>query len=133
MSDWYPRWVGVPNTSIGVLVRNAAEGVEEIRCQIKDGVDFIKIAMDGDAMNPATGLSAGFNQEETTAMIAEAHRLGRKVITHARGAEAIRYAAKAGAEGEVLGSRGREEKLGVRGCAAAIDSDLASAAGILEP
>ena len=98
LSDWYPRWVGVPSTSIGVLVRNAAEGIEEIRCQIKDGVDFIKIAMDGDAMNPATGLSAGFTQEETTAMITEAHRLGRKVITHARGAEAIRYAAKAGAD-----------------------------------
>ena len=98
LSDWYPRWVGVPSTSIGVLVRNAAEGIEEIRCQIKDGVDFIKIAMDGDAMNPATGLSAGFTQEETTAMVTEAHRLGRKVITHARGAEAIRYAAKAGAD-----------------------------------
>ncbi len=98
LSDWYPRWVGVPSTSIGVLVRNAAEGIEEIRCQIKDGVDFIKIAMDGDAMNPATGLSSGFTQEETTAMVTEAHRLGRKVITHARGAEAIRYAAKAGVD-----------------------------------
>jgi len=98
LSDWYPRWIGVPSTSIGVLVRNAAEGIEEIRCQIKDGVDFIKIAMDGDAMNPATGLSSGFTQEETTAMITEAHRLGRKVIVHARGAEAIRYSAKAGAD-----------------------------------
>jgi imidazolonepropionase-like amidohydrolase len=98
LSDWYPRWVGVPSTSIGVLVRNAAEGIEEIRCQIKDGVDFIKIAMDGDAMNPSTGLISGFTQEETSAMIGEAHRLGRKVITHARGAEAVRYAAKAGAD-----------------------------------
>ncbi len=98
LSDWYPRWVGVPNTSIGVLARNAGEGIEEIRCQIKDGVDFIKIAMDGDAMNPATGLISGFTQEETSAMIGEAHRLGRKVITHARGAEAVRYSAKAGAD-----------------------------------
>jgi imidazolonepropionase-like amidohydrolase len=98
LSDWYPRWIGVPSTSIGVLVRNASEGVEEIRCQIKDGVDFIKLAMDGDAMNPSTGLISGFTQEETTAMVVEAHRLGRKVVTHARGAEAVRYAAKAGAD-----------------------------------
>lgn len=98
LSDWYPRWVGVPSTSIGVLVRNASEGIEEVRCQIKDGVDFIKIAMDGDAMNPSTGLISGFTQEETTAMVTEAHRLGRKVVTHARGAEAVRYAAKAGAD-----------------------------------
>jgi imidazolonepropionase-like amidohydrolase len=98
LSDWYPRWIGVPSTSIGSLVRNAAEGVEEIRCQIKDGVDFIKLAMDGDAMNPSTGLISGFTQDETTAMVSEAHRLGRKVVTHARGAEAVRYAAKAGAD-----------------------------------
>jgi imidazolonepropionase-like amidohydrolase len=98
LSDWYPRWIGVPTTSIGVLVKNAAEGIEEIRCQIKDGVDFIKLAMDGDAMNPSTGLISGFTQEETSAMVTEAHRLGRKVVAHARGAEAVRYAAKAGVD-----------------------------------
>lgn len=98
LSDWYPTFIGVPETSIGVLARNAEEGIAEIRTQVKQGVDFIKIAMDGDSMNPATGLISGYNQEETTAMVTEAHRLGKKVVVHARGAEAILYSARAGVD-----------------------------------
>ena len=98
LSDWYPTWIGVPDTSIGVLARNADEGIQEIRKQVKEGVDFIKIAMDGDAMNPSTGLVSGYTQAETDAMVAEAHRLGRKVVVHARGAEAVLYSARAGVD-----------------------------------
>ena len=98
LSDWYPTWIGVPETSIGVLACTAEEGIAEIRRQVKQGVDFIKIAMDGDAMNPATGLIAGYNQVETTAMVAEAQRLGKKVVVHARGAEAVLYSARAGVD-----------------------------------
>ena len=99
LSDWYPTWIGVPETSIGVLARTAEEGIAEIRTMAKDGVDFIKIAMDGDSMNPATSvLVAGYNQEETSAMVAEAHRLGKKVVVHARGAEAVLYSARAGVD-----------------------------------
>jgi imidazolonepropionase-like amidohydrolase len=98
LSDWYPTWIGVPDTSIGVLARNADEGIQEIRKQVKEGVDFIKIAMDGDAMNPSTGLVSGYTQAETDAMVAEAHRLGRQVVVHARGAEAVLYSARAGVD-----------------------------------
>ena len=98
LSDWYPTWIGVPETSIGVLARTAEEGIAEIRKQAKQGVDFIKIAMDGDAMNPATGLISGYNQAETDAMVEEAHRLGKKVVVHARGAEATLYSARAGVD-----------------------------------
>ena len=104
LSDWYPTFIGVPETSIGVLARTAEEGIAEIRTQVKQGVDFIKIAMDGDAMNPATGLISGYNQEETTAMVTEAHRLGKKVVVHARGAEAILYSARAGVDVILHGS-----------------------------
>ncbi len=47
LTDWYPTWIGAPETSIGKLVTTAAEAVEEIRRQVKNGVDCIKIAMDG--------------------------------------------------------------------------------------
>ena len=30
LSDWYPSWIGVPETSIGVLCRDAAEGIAEM-------------------------------------------------------------------------------------------------------
>ncbi len=98
LSDWYPTWIGVPDTSIGALAENAEAGIKEIRKQKKQGVDFVKIAMDGDSMNPTTGLVSGYTQAETTAMVEEAHRLGLKVVVHARGTEGVLYAARAGVD-----------------------------------
>ena len=47
LTDWYPTWIGVPDTSIGRLVTSKDEAIEEIRVQVKNGVDCIKLAMDG--------------------------------------------------------------------------------------
>jgi imidazolonepropionase-like amidohydrolase len=99
LGDWYPSWIGVPESSVGVLARNVPEAIEEIRHQVKNRVDFIKITVDGLHRSPAgNGLMASFNQDELTAMVAESHRLGRKVITHARGREAVLYSARAGVD-----------------------------------
>ena len=104
LTDWYPTWIGQPTTSIGHLVCSPTEAIEEIRVQVKDGVDFIKIAMDGDkTLDPSgvtqfDGLMAAFNQTETSDMITEAHRLGKKVAVHARGTEGTLYSARAGAD-----------------------------------
>ncbi len=98
LTDWYPTWIGVPETSIGRLVTNKDEAIEEIRVQVKNGVDCIKIAMDGVQTRDNGELIAAFNQEETTTMVTEAHRLGRKVVAHARGKEAVLYAARAGVD-----------------------------------
>ncbi len=43
LTDWYPTWIGAPETSIGKLVTNINEAVEEVRRQVKNGVDCIKI------------------------------------------------------------------------------------------
>ncbi|MDB5411698.1 MAG: dipeptidase, partial [Rubritepida sp.] len=58
--------------------------------------DCIKLAMDGTQTRPDGELIAAFNQDETTVMVEEAHRLGRKVVCHAVGREATLYAARAG-------------------------------------
>jgi imidazolonepropionase-like amidohydrolase len=96
LTDWYPTWIGVPDTSIGRLVTSKEEAIEEIRVQAKNGVDCIKLAMDGTQTRPDGELIAAFNQDETNVMVAEAHRLGRKVVCHAVGREATLYAARAG-------------------------------------
>ena len=96
LTDWYPTWIGVPDTSIGRLVTNKDEAIEEIRVQVKNGVDCIKLAMDGVQTRDDGTLIAAFNQTETTTMVEEAHRLGKKVVAHAVGKEAILYAARAG-------------------------------------
>ena len=104
LTDWYPTWIGQPETSIGHVVRSPDEAIEEIRCQVKDGVDVIKIAMDGDmALQPNgvsrySGLVAAFNQEELDRMVTETHRLGKRAITHARGKESTLYSARAGVD-----------------------------------
>ncbi len=104
LTDYYPTWIGQPETSIGHVVRSPDEAIEEIRVQVKDGVDVIKFAMDGDmvlqpnGVSDYSGLIASFNQEEITRYVAEAHRLGKKCITHARGKEATLYSARAGVD-----------------------------------
>ena len=98
LTDWYPTWIGAPETSIGKLVSGRDEAIEEIRRQAKNGVDCIKIALDGFHRRPDGELVAAFTQEETSVMVAEAHRLGKKVVVHARGREAVLYAARAGVD-----------------------------------
>jgi imidazolonepropionase-like amidohydrolase len=98
LTDWYPTWIGAPETSIGKLVTNIAEAIEEIRRQVKDGVDCIKIALDGIQRRDNGELVAAFNQDETDAMVRETHRLGKKVVVHARGREATLYAARSGVD-----------------------------------
>jgi imidazolonepropionase-like amidohydrolase len=95
LTDWYPTWIGVPDTSIGRLVTSRDEAIEEIRVQVKNGVDCIKVALDGVQRRPDGEFIAAFNQEEIDAIVREAHRLGRKVVVHARGREATLYAARA--------------------------------------
>ncbi|HTW68895.1 MAG TPA: amidohydrolase family protein [Acetobacteraceae bacterium] len=98
LTDWYPTWIGVPDTSIGRLVTNKDEAIEEIRVQVKNGVDCIKLAMDGVQTRDDGSLVAAFNQDETTSMVTEAHRLGKRVVVHAMGQEAVLYSARAGVD-----------------------------------
>ncbi|WP_236033849.1 metal-dependent hydrolase family protein [Belnapia mucosa] len=98
LTDWYPTWIGAPDTSIGRLIASKEEAIEEIRVQVKNGVDCIKLAMDGVQTREDGELIAAFNQDETSTMVAEAHRLGRKVVVHARGREATLYSARAGVD-----------------------------------
>ena len=69
LTDWYPTWIGAPETSIGKLVTNT-EAVEEIRRQVKDGVDCVKIALDGIQRRDNGELVAAFTQEETDSWFA---------------------------------------------------------------
>ena len=98
LTDWYPTWIGAPDTSIGKLVTSAAEAVQEIRRQVKNGVDCVKIALDGIQRRENGELVAAFNQEETVTMVREIHRLGKKAVAHARGREATLYAARSGTD-----------------------------------
>jgi len=98
LTDWYPTWIGVPDTSIGRLVTSRDESIEEIRVQAKNGVDCIKVALDGVQRRPDGEFIAAFTQQEITDIVSESHRQGKKVVVHARGREATLYAARAGVD-----------------------------------
>jgi len=98
LTDWYPSWIGAPSTSIGRLVASRDEAIEEIRVQAKNGVDCVKIALDGIQRRPDGSLIAAFTEEETATMVREIQRLGRKAVVHAIGREAVLYAARAGVD-----------------------------------
>jgi imidazolonepropionase-like amidohydrolase len=101
--DWYPSWVGVPEPSTGVMTRTMDEAIQIIRQQAKDGVDAIKLTMDGIHARRATGKQAGglisaYTQAETHTMVDEIHRLGKLAVVHARGREGALYSARAGVD-----------------------------------
>src|SRR5437763_3260289 len=98
LTDWYPTWIGAPETSIGKLVTTLDEAIEEVRRQVKNGVDCIKLALDGIQRRPDGELIAAFTQHETDVIVRETHRMGKKAIAHAVGREATLYAARAGVD-----------------------------------
>ena len=94
IGDNFPTWIGVPPSSMGVMVRNDGEIIQEIRDQVKAGVNLIKLA--------GSGLSsdeyAAFRPEEVKLAADESHRLSRPITIHARSRQSVRYAADAGVD-----------------------------------
>ena len=95
--DMYPSWFNNP-TSMRALVSTLEDGIEAIRVQVKDGVDFIKLDLDGKARDREGRHVACFTEHDTHRLIDEAHRLGKRVKVHAKGARAMTYAAGASVE-----------------------------------
>ncbi len=71
----------------------------KVRENIKYGADVIKICATGGVMSKGDDPRASqYTQEEMRAIVADAHRLGRKVAAHAHGAEGVRWASDAGVD-----------------------------------
>lgn len=75
------------------------------REQLKRGVDFIKIIATGGVMSPGMNEhETQLDEDEMTAAIAEAHKVGKKTAAHAHGAEGIKNAVRAGIDSIEHGS-----------------------------
>src|SRR6185369_2405642 len=80
-----------------------ADGVtavqQRVRQNIKYGADLIKVCATGGVLSKGDDPQASqYSLEELKALVADAHRLGRKVAAHAHGAEGILFASDAGAD-----------------------------------
>jgi imidazolonepropionase-like amidohydrolase len=95
--EWHATEVGVADG-----VENVQHKVREI---IKYGADVIKVCATGGVLSLGDNPQASqFTQEELRAIIADAHRLGRKVAAHAHGSQGILWAAEAGVDSIEHGS-----------------------------
>ncbi len=87
-------------------VADGVEGVQhKVREVIKYGADLIKICATGGVLSHGDNPQASqYTLEEMKAIVADAHRLGRKVAAHAHGAQGILWASEAGVDSIEHGS-----------------------------
>ncbi len=92
-----------------VVGEGVADGIPAVqhmvRQNIKYGADLIKIGASGGVLSKGDDPQASqYTREEMVAIVADAHRLGRKVAAHAHGAQAILWATEAGVDSIEHGS-----------------------------
>jgi imidazolonepropionase-like amidohydrolase len=87
-------------------VADGIGGVQQkVRQNIKYGVDLIKICATGGVLSKGDDPQASqYTIEEMRAIVADAHRLGRKVAAHAHGSQGILWATEAGVDSIEHGS-----------------------------
>ncbi|HRE03445.1 MAG TPA: amidohydrolase family protein, partial [Ilumatobacteraceae bacterium] len=92
LTDFYPTWVGQPPSAQSITVNTVDELRGEIRAQVKNGADFIKLC------DSAGGQLQAFTAEELKAGVEIAHQLHRPVTIHARGAAEVKASVRAGVD-----------------------------------
>ena len=91
-------------TSDGVA-DGIAQVQHKVRENIKYGADLIKVCATGGVLSKGDDPQASqYTLEEMKAIVADAHRLGRKVAAHAHGAQGILWASEAGVDSIEHGS-----------------------------
>jgi imidazolonepropionase-like amidohydrolase len=87
---------------------------QKVRQNIKYGADLIKICATGGVLSKGDDPQASqYTLEEMKAIVADAHRLGRKVAAHAHGAQGILWASEAGVDSIEHGSYINDEAIAV--------------------
>jgi len=78
------------------LCTGADDCARAVRLAVQRGADVIKTASTGGVIsNTAAGLGQQMSDEELTAIVQTAHRLGRKVAAHAHGTDGVNAALRA--------------------------------------
>jgi imidazolonepropionase-like amidohydrolase len=92
--------------TVGDGVADGVPAVQHmVRQNIKYGADLIKMCATGGVLSKGDDPNAAqFTLEEMQAIVADAHRLGRKVAAHAHGEQGILWATEAGVDSIEHGS-----------------------------
>lgn len=90
LTDWYPDDTGAVEGSIGIRCNTLDEMIAEVRRQVKNGVDFVKLA------DSPLGEYQSFRDVELQAIADLAHQLKKRCTIHARGDAEMKAAVRAG-------------------------------------
>jgi imidazolonepropionase-like amidohydrolase len=107
LTDWYPDDAGVVEGGIGIRCNTPDEMITEVRRQVKNGVDFIKLA------DSPYGEYQSFRDEELQLIADLAHQLKRRCTIHARGDAETKAAVEAGFDWVMHGNVMTEETVGL--------------------
>ena len=92
MTGGHGHWTGIEADGVDAVMK-------AVRTNIRAGADCIKLMATGGVLTPGVDpLAAHLTLEELQAAVQTAHGLGRKVASHAQGAEGIRNATLAGVD-----------------------------------
>ncbi|GAA1142241.1 amidohydrolase family protein [Nocardioides aquiterrae] len=106
LTDWYPDSVGVPEGSIGILANTLDAMINEVRHQVKNGVDLIKLA------DSPMGEFQAFTGDEMKALADLAHQLNTPMTIHARGSAEVDAAVAAGMDWIMHGNVMTDDTIG---------------------
>ena len=99
-----------------ITAQGVADGIaavqQKVRQNIKYGANLIKICATGGVLSKGDDPEASqYTLEEMQAIVADAHRLGRKVAAHAHGSQGILWATEAGVDSIEHGSYINDEDI----------------------
>jgi imidazolonepropionase-like amidohydrolase len=99
-----------------VQASGVADGIESVQHKVREvikyGADVVKFCATGGVLSKGDDPQAAqYTLEEMKALVADAHRLGRKVAAHAHGSQGILWATQAGVDSIEHGSYMNDEDI----------------------
>jgi imidazolonepropionase-like amidohydrolase len=98
-ADLHPDYAQLKIDGLGMITDGPWEVRKAVRTLSKNGVDVVKVMIDGELLSSGGGIKPGvlgFTDEELEVLVSEAHHRGMRVACHARSAAAVKQAVRAG-------------------------------------
>ena len=99
MLDWNGSWLKLGMEGLGIFADGVDECRKAARMVIKEGADIVKTYVTGEGMIfECTADEVTYSEEEIRVICEEAHRRGKRVSAHSRGAEGCKMSVRAGVD-----------------------------------
>lgn len=99
MLDWNGSWLKLGMEGLGIFADGVDACRKAARMVIKEGADIVKVYVTGEGMIfECQAEEVTYSEEEIRVICEEAHRRGKRVSAHARGAEGVKMAVRAGVD-----------------------------------